>query len=77
MKGKPQAFQVDERLQEIMKNIYKNCSDATDEFYNATNLIQGANIAGFISKCTQIQRVKKMDFVSQILDNEATCRKVQ
>lgn len=39
--------EVDGRLQEIMKNIYKNCKDATDEFYNATNLIQGANIAGF------------------------------
>ncbi|MHA6250577.1 NADP-specific glutamate dehydrogenase [Oceanobacillus sp. CAU 1775] len=39
--------EVDERLQEIMKNIYKNCRDATVEFYNATNLIQGANIAGF------------------------------
>lgn len=39
--------EVDEKLQEIMKNIYKNCIESVDEFYNATNLIQGANIAGF------------------------------
>lgn len=39
--------EVDGRLQEIMKNIYRNCVDATEEFDNATNLIQGANIAGF------------------------------
>lgn len=39
--------EVDERLQDIMKSIYKNCVDATEQFDNATNLIQGANIAGF------------------------------
>lgn len=39
--------EVDERLQDIMKNIYHNCIHATDDFENATNLIQGANIAGF------------------------------
>ncbi len=39
--------EVDERLQDIMKSIYRNCVDATKEFDNATNLIQGANIAGF------------------------------
>jgi glutamate dehydrogenase (NADP+) len=39
--------EVDERLQDIMKNIYRNCVEATDDFENATNLIQGANIAGF------------------------------
>lgn len=39
--------EVDEKLQEIMKNIYKNCRSSVDEFYNATNLIQGANIASF------------------------------
>ncbi|MEI3597356.1 MULTISPECIES: NADP-specific glutamate dehydrogenase [unclassified Oceanobacillus] len=39
--------EVDERLQDIMMNIYENCVDATEQFDNATNLIQGANIAGF------------------------------
>lgn len=39
--------EVDEKLQEIMKTIYKNCVESTKEFDNATNLIQGANIAGF------------------------------
>jgi glutamate dehydrogenase (NADP+) len=39
--------EVDERLQDIMKSIYQNCVEATKQFDNATNLIQGANIAGF------------------------------
>ncbi len=39
--------EVDQKLQEIMKNIYRNCINSVDEFYNATNLIQGANIASF------------------------------
>lgn len=39
--------EVDGRLQEIMKDIYSNCVEATEEFDDATNLIQGANIAGF------------------------------
>lgn len=39
--------EVDERLQDIMMNIYENCVDATEQFDSATNLIQGANIAGF------------------------------
>lgn len=39
--------EVDERLQDIMKSIYQNCVDATKQYDHATNLIQGANIAGF------------------------------
>ncbi len=40
--------EVDEKLCGIMKNIYKNASDAAKEFGMAGNLVAGANIAGFM-----------------------------
>lgn len=40
--------EVDARLQEIMKNIYKNCVDASKAYGFSGNLLAGANIAGFI-----------------------------
>ncbi len=40
--------EVDEKLQEIMENIYKNASEAAKEYGMAGNLVAGANIAGFI-----------------------------
>ena len=39
--------EVDAKLQEIMKSIYQNCIDASEEFGQGGNLIAGANIAGF------------------------------
>ncbi|HCX65139.1 MAG TPA: NADP-specific glutamate dehydrogenase [Eubacteriaceae bacterium] len=39
--------EVDEKLQTIMKNIYKNCSEAAKEYGCDENLVMGANIAGF------------------------------
>lgn len=39
--------EVDAKLQEIMKNIYKNCSFAAKEYGLGDNLVDGANIAGF------------------------------
>ncbi len=40
--------EVDEKLQGIMKNIYKNASEAAKEYGMEGNLVAGANIAGFI-----------------------------
>ncbi len=40
--------QVDERLQEIMKNIHQACVDAAAEYGTPGNYVNGANIAGFL-----------------------------
>ena len=40
--------EVDEKLQGIMKNIYKNASAAAKEYGKDKNIIMGANIAGFM-----------------------------
>ena len=40
--------EVDAKLQEIMKNIYKNSAQAAAEYGMEGNLIAGANIAGFL-----------------------------
>lgn len=40
--------EVDEKLKDIMKNIYHNSKNAADEYGNSGNLIIGANIAGFL-----------------------------
>ncbi|MGT2932560.1 NADP-specific glutamate dehydrogenase [Streptococcus catagoni] len=40
--------EVDQKLQDIMKSIYLNASQAAKEFGQEGNLIQGANIAGFL-----------------------------
>lgn len=40
--------EVDEKLSGIMKNIYRNASNAAKEFGMEGNLVAGANIAGFI-----------------------------
>ena len=40
--------EVDEKLHQIMKNIYKNCSSAANEYGVGKNLVAGANIAGFL-----------------------------
>jgi glutamate dehydrogenase (NADP+) len=39
--------QVDEQLQGIMKNIYRNCVKAANTYDSPGNLVVGANIAGF------------------------------
>ncbi|HHX75036.1 MAG TPA: NADP-specific glutamate dehydrogenase [Firmicutes bacterium] len=39
--------EVDARLTGIMKNIYRNCAAAVEE-YGLKNLVEGANIVGFI-----------------------------
>lgn len=39
--------QVDDQLQLIMKNIYRNCIKAANDYDNPGNLVVGANIAGF------------------------------
>lgn len=38
---------VDVKLKEIMANIHKQCADTAEEFGEPTNLVLGANIAGF------------------------------
>ena len=45
--------EVDERLQNIMSDIYKHASEAAKEFGAEGNLVIGANIAGFmkVAKC--------------------------
>lgn len=40
--------EVDAKLHQIMKNIYKNCSAAASEYGQCGNLALGANIAGFL-----------------------------
>ena len=40
--------EVDKRLQEIMRNIYKNSYHAAEEYGYEGNLMIGANIAGFL-----------------------------
>ena len=40
--------EVDEKLQLIMKNIYKNASEAAKAFGQEKNILAGANIAGFM-----------------------------
>lgn len=45
----PWSFEeVDEKLHEIMKNIYQNSIVAAEEYGHPGNLVVGANIAGFI-----------------------------
>ena len=39
---------VDEKLQQVMKDIYRNCIDAANRFGQPGNLVVGANIAGFL-----------------------------
>lgn len=40
--------EVDEKLHEIMVNIYKNSMDAAEKYGEPGNLVVGANIAGFL-----------------------------
>ncbi|GEN55898.1 glutamate dehydrogenase [Halolactibacillus alkaliphilus] len=40
--------EVDEKLQDIMKNIYKNSMEAAEKYGEPGNLVVGANIAGFL-----------------------------
>ncbi|MDD6479622.1 MAG: NADP-specific glutamate dehydrogenase [Oscillospiraceae bacterium] len=42
------AEEVDAKLQQIMKNIYKNSYDAAKKFGMEGDLVAGANIAGFV-----------------------------
>jgi glutamate dehydrogenase (NADP+) len=40
--------EVDQRLQRIMKDIHRNCSETAAEFGTPGNYVNGANIAGFL-----------------------------
>ncbi|MDD3902337.1 MAG: NADP-specific glutamate dehydrogenase [Sphaerochaeta sp.] len=40
--------QVDQQLQQIMKNIYKNISSVAEKYSTKNNFVDGANIAGFL-----------------------------
>jgi len=44
--------EVDEKLRNIMKNIYKTVSQAAKEYGYENNLMVGANIAGFVKVAT-------------------------
>jgi glutamate dehydrogenase (NADP+) len=45
----PWSFEeVDAKLKDIMVNIYKEASQAAEEYGSKNNLIVGANIAGFM-----------------------------
>ena len=39
--------EVDEKLHDIMINIYKSCAEAAEEVGMPGNLVVGANVAGF------------------------------
>ena len=47
--------EVDEKLKQIMANIYKNSSEAAKEFGMEGNLVAGANIAGFMKVARSMQ----------------------
>jgi glutamate dehydrogenase (NADP+) len=38
---------VDQKLKEIMADIYRQCAETAEEFDEPDNLVLGANIAGF------------------------------
>ncbi len=40
--------EVDGHLQKIMKNIHKNCLDASTSYGDPGNYVMGANVAGFL-----------------------------
>ncbi|MFB4475910.1 NADP-specific glutamate dehydrogenase, partial [Oceanobacillus caeni] len=40
--------EVDEKLQDIMKNIYSQSMEASKEYGTSGNLVVGANIVGFV-----------------------------
>jgi glutamate dehydrogenase (NADP+) len=40
--------EVDQKLQGIMVNIFKNCDEASRKYGMAGNYVAGANIAGFM-----------------------------
>lgn len=42
------AEQVDEHLQDVMKNIYNDCKNAAEQFGKPGNIVMGANVAGFL-----------------------------
>lgn len=44
--------EVDEKLKDIMINIYRNVSSYAKEYCMENNLVAGANIAGFIKIAT-------------------------
>ncbi|SJU13405.1 NAD-specific glutamate dehydrogenase [Clostridioides difficile] len=40
--------EVDEKLKDIMKNIYNNSKNAAEQYGHPGNIVMGANIAGFM-----------------------------
>jgi glutamate dehydrogenase (NADP+) len=40
--------EVDERLHRIMISIHQNCFETAERYGTPTNLVNGANIAGFL-----------------------------
>jgi glutamate dehydrogenase (NADP+) len=40
--------ETDAKLHQIMRNVHQLCSEAAEEFGSPGNLVNGANIAGFI-----------------------------
>jgi len=40
--------EVDQRLQQIMKDIHKTCVDVAERFDTPGNYVNGANIGGFL-----------------------------
>ncbi|MUG66174.1 NADP-specific glutamate dehydrogenase [Paenibacillus campinasensis] len=42
------AEEVDDKLQQIMKNIYRSAVEAAEQYGTPGNLVAGANIAGFL-----------------------------
>ena len=45
------AEKVDDKLQKIMKEIFKNCYKTASKYGETKNLALGANIAGFLKVC--------------------------
>ena len=47
--------EVDSKLERIMKNIFKLCSEAAKEYKCGTNYVAGANIAAFTKVSTAMK----------------------
>ena len=46
---------VDRRLHQIMVNIHQTCFDTAQQYGRDGNLVDGANIAGFVKVATAMQ----------------------
>ena len=66
------AEEVDEKLKDIMKNIYESSVKAAKTFGMEGNLVAGANIAGFIKVADAMPYIDYMMSQCQVYDHPKT-----